>query len=505
MTTVTASDPRSTKPKANGRIVPFDNRVRDEIKSRIDLVELIGESVPLRRAGGRWKALCPFHEEKTPSFTVSSERRTFHCFGCGAHGDAFTFLMRRNGVSFPDALRILAERAGVELPTPARPQRSRATQRPTVDPLIACRFAAAQYLRQALRGPSPQAEQVRSYLAARGLADVHLPLFPLGALDSQDLLRRALLAAGCSAGAIAKTGLLEPYMAHHPLIFLFTDGHEVTGFKGRVPDRAVKEVKNAKGFGGPLEGRSLFGLELADEAIAEHGRAILVEGEFDALTLQSALLRTRGVTVELVALGGNTKPTAEKFRILRDLGAEIVYLALDGDRAGARATAAALPLAWGEGLGVFVLPMPPGIKDPDEAVSTLGAARCLSEVFTLSRAVPGAAWLASYVVKNWNVKSTSVDGGRSAVIEMGQMVPRGDRDAFLVPVAEALGEPLERLRAEVIAAARAARERRMRQRLSAWAQELSREMLSGGPLDEAIERARRVLDEASRETDQQSL
>lgn len=481
-----------------------------EVLARLDHPDVWGPGglFPLdafRRTGTGYLARCPnpAHPDRHPSFSMPKGRAFGRCFACGYRRGWIGFVMEQQGAGpeargepFWAALRVLAQRAGVALPD----RRAARTSRPLpADPLLACRAGAAQYLRQALRGPTPEARRVREYLLARGLAESHLPMFPLGALDHPPSLLKALTAAGCSPKSIKHTGLLEPYMARHSLVFIYTDGRAVTGFKGRIPDAAVKQVRNAKGFGGELEAPSLFGLELADEAIAASGRAILVEGEFDALSIQSALLRAKGATAELVALGGTAKPTPEKFRTLQALGAEIVYLAFDGDPAGEGATAQALPLAWGEGLDALVLPMPEGLKDPDEALRTLGLDRCLEELFALDRAIPGAAWLARALVRTAGDSPEASLRLRRRALELALAVPPGELKAFLEPLAPALDEPVERLAADVRLADLAARDARLRGRLLAWAREFQGRLVKEQPLAPALREAQRALEDTAAE------
>ena len=201
----------------------------------------------------------------------------------------------------------------------------------------------------------------------------------------QSRLLGQLRAARLSPGLLREHGLLARYVPSHPLLFVYEDAEGVTGFKCRKPSLREKSVLNALGFGGTVEGRSLFGVSLAREAIARYGRAIVVEGEFDALGWHAASLAV-GRHFELVALGGAAKPTVEKFRTLRSLGACAVYLALDADPAGEAAAVAACHCAWEAGLEVGVLSMPEGCKDPDDVLAQQGPVAGAASLFTLDRA-----------------------------------------------------------------------------------------------------------------------
>src|SRR5512145_131608 len=269
-------------------IVPPD--VLDEIRGRVDLVELISRYVPLKRAGERFKGLCPFHQEKTPSFTVNPKLGIFHCFGCHAGGDAFEFLKRHDRLDFPEAVRLLAERTGVPLPTRGGPaERAEAGARES--PYRLLEWAAARY-----EGWPPERAdpgRARQYLAERGISPEVAQRFRLGyAPEGWDHLLGAARAEGFGLDALVGAGLVlarQTGTGHYDrfrgrLIFPIADTQgRVIGFGGRA--LAGEEPKYLNSPETPLyqKGQTLYGLHLARDRMATGRRALLVEGYIDCL------------------------------------------------------------------------------------------------------------------------------------------------------------------------------------------------------------------------------
>jgi DNA primase len=399
------------------------------------------------------------------------EGRSFgHCFACGYRqtwiGAALEHLghsREARGPAFRAAIALLAERAGVALEASAAEPA----------PMRRVLMAAAAYLKQALLADTPVAATCRSYLVTRGIPETLLPRLPVGALDDPARFGTALRAHGIPAASVAATGLLAAYAARHPLIFFYTDADGLTGFKCRKPDPDQKAIMNAKGFGGTRERASLFALDLAREAIAAAGAAIVVEGEFDALVWHAVAL-ARETAVELVALGGSGKASLPKFQTLRACGARLVYLALDGDAAGEAATAAACAVAWQAGVEVCVLPMPDGVKDPDEALRRLGPAAAQQALFARERAQPGARWLARYLVRTRPPTTPDAHAQlRHAAAPAALAMPATQREAFAYSLAPPLGTTPAALHEEWMATARERCEAAVRADLSAWARQFA--------------------------------
>jgi hypothetical protein len=278
----------------------------------------------------------------------------------------------------------------------------------------------------------------------------------------------------------------------HPLLFLYEDAEGVTGFKCRKPSLGEKSVLNALGFGGAVEGRSLFGVSLAREAIARYGRVIVVEGEFDALGWHAASLAV-GRAFELVALGGSAKPTVEKFRTLRALGADVAYLALDADPAGEAATAAAAGCAWEAGVDVAILSMPEDCKDPDEVLTRYGPSEGATRLFRLDHAEPGAAWLArAQLTRCPPVTFETAARLRVLSAETARLMPASSRPGYAVPLAQALGLSVGALMEEWLHHAAEVRAGMVREQLRRWASEWGGR-LDRGSLMEHLDEATRVL------------
>jgi DNA primase len=311
----------------------------DEIKQRIDIVDLIGETVRLQRAGRNFKGLCPFHTEKTPSFIVSPDRQSWHCFGaCGTGGDVIAFVMKRDGVDFREALETLARRAGVALSDVRRPELTEQRDR-----LIEANEAAALFFHHALREAS-EAEPARRYLERRGLDAATVERFQLGfAPGSYEALTTYLRSRGFSDQEMLDAGLASPG-DHGPydrfrarLMFpIRNERGRVAGFGGRSlpeledPSRAGPKYLNTPQT--PLfdKGGLLYALDLAREGIRVAGKAVIVEGYMDAIAAHQ-----HGFTNVVATMG--TALTERQVSLLKRFTRNLV-VALDADAAGSEAT-----------------------------------------------------------------------------------------------------------------------------------------------------------------------
>lgn len=374
------------------------------VKERTDLVALIGETVRLVRKGRTFQGLCPFHKEKSPSFHVNPERGIYHCFGCKESGSAIDFLMKIEGMTFTEAVRALAERAGIEVIDTATDaeRREAVAARRARDDLYAINNLAATFFEQSMRGPSahPLALYALHELhrrdldpgpdAAGSVADA-LQAFRVGyAPPAWDGLVVFLKRQGVSPAAAEKVGLLVPRSSgsgyydrfRHRLMFAVTDVQgRVIAFSGRsLAEPTPEELRSlglspqagaevpAKYVNSPespiyTKGEHLFGLYQARHAIRQRGEAILVEGNFDVLSLHA-----RGVDNVVAPLG--TAFTAAQAKLLKRFTPTVTIL-FDGDAAGKKATwAARVPCKEG-GLDarVGVLPLK---MDPDDFVRTRG-------------------------------------------------------------------------------------------------------------------------------------
>ncbi|HWE62338.1 MAG TPA: DNA primase [Chloroflexota bacterium] len=308
---------------------------RDQIRERLPIETLVGEHVALSRAGRILKGLCPFHKEKTPSFIVSPDRGSFHCFGCNAGGDIFRFYMLLNKVEFPDALRALAARTGVELDPDAARRKSAEVRAHEV------LAAVTLYFQQALAGNA--GKPARAYLAQRGLSRETIERFALGYLpDWGEGLRRELPARGVGEQELIDAGVLlpseagrEPFCAFHQrLIFPIRDAQgRVCGFGGRILGEGQPKYLNSRQSALFDKSAVLYTVDRAAEAIRSAGEAVIVEGYMDALRAHQD-----GFANVVASLG--TAITPRQLTLLSRLTSRVV-LALDGDPAGARAAAEA--------------------------------------------------------------------------------------------------------------------------------------------------------------------
>jgi DNA primase len=444
-----------------------------------------------RRSGRGWVARCPSgsHPDRHPSFSMPQGRAFGRCFACAYRRTWIGFVLERQGHSpeaqgavVRDALAVLAERAGIPLATTS------AEAEAPIPPLT----VVTGVLKQNLLSQHPRAVACREYLAARRVPEDVLPRLPVGAWTDARAISAQLRAARLSPGLLPEHGLLARYVPSHPLLFVYEDAEGVTGFKCRKPSLGEKSVLNALGFGGAVEGRSLFGVSLAREAIARYGRVIVVEGEFDALGWHAASLAV-GRHFELVALGGAAKPTVEKFRTLRSLGACAVYLALDADPAGEAAAATACRCAWEAGIDVGILPMPEGCKDPDDVLARQGPAAGAASLFTLDRAEPGAAWLARHQLAECPpVTFEAAARLRALSAEIARVMPASGRPGYAEILARALGLPAGALMEEWGRHAAETRARAVREHLRRWVSEWVGRLDQGG-LGDHLDEATRVL------------
>lgn len=349
-----------------------DEAVR-EIKERLDIVELVGDAVPLRKVGKNFRGLCPFHTEKTPSFYVSPERQTFHCYGCGRGGDIFSFVMEKEGLTFPEALETLAERAGVQLAKRTAGRRS----------LSDIMELALAFYRENLQGAS--GEPARRYLESRRLPVAAWSRFELGwAPPAWDGLWAFLRNRGVSRQEALSCGLIvEGQKGDYDrfrgrVIFPIRDmAGKLTAFGGRVlSGEGAKYINSPEG---PLFNKRslLYLLPAAKGFIRERGEAIVVEGYMDALRLHLC-----GFQNAVATLG--TSLTVEQAALLKRIS-DRVLICYDSDAAGQEATLRGMSLLQNEGLEVRVVELPRG-KDPDELLASDGGDLLFGQA--LAKAMP---------------------------------------------------------------------------------------------------------------------
>ncbi len=345
----------------------ISNSVIEQIKDRLDIVEFIRQYVPnLKRAGKTYKACCPFHHEKTPSFTCSSEKGLFYCFGCQAGGDIFEFLMKMENLSFNEALEKLAERAGVEY----KPQRAefsaeeqrRSSARKALD------FARSFYHKNLLSAAGTNA---RAYVKERNLTKETCVKFELGlAFNDATALARAAQAAGYSENDLKDAGLclrtdfgMRDYFRNRLMFPIINHRGDTVGFGGRILGQGEPKYLNSPETVLFTKSHVLYGLNFAGPAIRKTDRAVLLEGYMDVIGCHQA-----GIDYTVAPLG--TSLTEEHARLLKRY-TENVILLFDPDEAGIKAALRGSVVLISHGLFVKIATLPDGL-DPDEYVAKYG-------------------------------------------------------------------------------------------------------------------------------------
>ncbi|MDD5561440.1 MAG: DNA primase [Candidatus Omnitrophica bacterium] len=340
----------------------------EDILGRVDIVELISGYIPLKKAGRNFKANCPFHHEKTPSFVVSPDRQIYHCFGCGESGNAFKFLMRHERMEFPEAVEMLAKKAGISLPEQDKPEIARHAS--LTSQLYKINELALNFYENNLC--TPGGSSCRDYLLNRGIKaqtikDFHLGLAPAGWDNMVNFLRSKLI----GLSLMEKAGLILPKDGggyydrfRNRIIFpIFDIRSRVVGFGARVMDKTLPKYVNSPETPVYIKGRNLFGLNLSKEHIRENDFAIIVEGYLDFMIPYQEGLSN------IVASQG-TALTLEQIRLLKRYTHNVVMI-YDGDTAGEIATLRSLDILIEEGMNVKVVPLPKGM-DPDTLVRRQG-------------------------------------------------------------------------------------------------------------------------------------
>jgi len=347
----------------------IEQNVIREIVARIDIGSFIGTYVALHKRGKDLVGLCPFHAEKTPSFHVHPDKGFFKCFGCDAKGDVFKFVQLLEGVPFPEALRSLAKRAGVEVeeesPSAARARSER-------ELIFAANEAAAAYFHETLK-LGAEGEIARTYCAGRGLSDASIDSFRLGyAPPRWDGLVGRLTSAGLDLRIAERAGLVKAgqrgfydFYRGRLMIPTYATTGEVVAFGGRALDNSEPKYLNTSTTPVYTKGRGLFALERARRAAAEIDALVVVEGYLDCIALHQA-----GFPQTVASLG--TSFTAEQAAELRKY-AERVFVCFDADSAGTAATAKSIDVLMNAGCAAFIVQLPPG-EDPDTFIRTYGAA-----------------------------------------------------------------------------------------------------------------------------------
>lgn len=344
----------------------YPQEIMDEIRSRNDIVDVISRYVKLQKKGSSYLGLCPFHNEKTPSFSVSRQRQFYHCFGCGASGDAISFVMQYENYSFKEAVKVLADQAGVKLPEIrySREEREKADKRSL---LLEINKRAAEYFYYQLRGP--QGRVGYEYLKGRALTDETIRRFGLGYSNkSGNTLYRYLKSKGYDDALLKESGLVavEERGSYdkfwNRVMFPIMDvNNRVIGFGGRVMGDGKPKYLNSPESLIFDKSRNLYGLNYAKTS--REDEILLCEGYMDVIAMHQA-----GVENAVASLG--TAFTTQQAILLKRYTSQLI-LTYDSDKAGVKAALRAIPLIKEAGLSARVLDLKP-YKDPDEFIKNLG-------------------------------------------------------------------------------------------------------------------------------------
>jgi DNA primase len=420
----------------------------DEIRSKADILQIVGEYVPLKKRGKNYLGLCPFHSEKTPSFTVSPEKQIFHCFGCNEGGNVFAFLMKIENVSFSEAVELLGERVGIAVKKTGAPSALQSDK----DKYLGIMDLAQKFYREYLE--SAEGGTAREYLKKRGLTASSEKAFALGySPDKWDSLLNFLFKKGVAQKDMEKLGLIiertdksgfyDRFRGR--LMFpIYNLRGRVIGFGGRVIPSDTKKDEEAKYVNSPdspiyNKGYSIYGINVTKDDIKKARTAVLVEGNVDLITCWQY-----GIKNVVCPLG--TALTSNQAKIIHRF-ADNVVIAFDRDNAGNTATARSVDILKDEGLGVKVSRYEGG-KDPDEALKAKGAESFIKSV---NEAIPWMEYMISNTLSKYDLNGIE---GRAKAVKAVALLIAQEKDEFVQKgyikhAAEKLGFGTEEVSSEV--------------------------------------------------------
>ena len=421
----------------------FDDSKIEEIKSRIDIVELASEYLTLKKVGRNYTGLCPFHQEKTPSFTVNREKQMFYCFGCGEGGNAITLLMKIANMTFPEAIKSLAEKTGVILPL--RLVNKDGSQKDSLrDEITGLNLKAAQQFSHNLN--SSAGKVAREYLQSRGISEEAIKHFRLGfAPDTWRSLTDYIEGSGSSLKLAEQAGLIvagkdESFYDRFRgrLIFPIENVFgEIVAFGGRIVEKGEPKYLNSPESSVYIKGKNLYGLNKAKEKIRKQGFALIVEGYLDLISLWNA-----GISNVVATLG--TALTREHLELLRRYTLNVVAL-FDPDEAGKKALDRSLELFLSMNMHAKALILPDGC-DPDDYVKKYGKEK-LDKLIELAPAI--SDYYIENVLGNGKTFEENRDVVKTATEFIGKISDEIEKNLFIKRVAEKLGIPQELLKKEI--------------------------------------------------------
>lgn len=421
--------------------MPIPDQILEEIQNKVSIVDIVSAYVPLKKAGTNYKGLCPFHHEKTPSFMVSPDKQIFHCFGCGAGGNVFGFLMRQERMEFPEAVRFLAEKAEVRLPALGAADRAYTSQ---ANHLYSVNELACTFYQDTLSG----SREAQEYLRSRGIQGEAVKAFRIGlAPNSWDALLGFLKKKGVAPELIEKAGLVVSNdhggrydRFRERLIFpIFDLRNRILGFGGRVLDSSLPKYVNSPETYLYSKGKNLYGLNLSKDQIKQKNYAIVVEGYVDCIIPFQA-----GVRNIVATLG--TALTQDQARLLKRF-AKTCIVVYDPDEAGEAASLRSLDIFISEGINVYIATLRKGY-DPDGFIRSFG-------VEEFNNILKAARNLFDYKLDLLSVRfnPATLHGKVEIAAEMLPTIHRIDnaivQSALIKKLASALSVEEESLRAEL--------------------------------------------------------
>ena len=422
----------------------YPREIIDEVRMQNDIVEVISQYVPLKQKGSSYFGLCPFHNEKTASFSVNSEKQFYYCFGCGAAGNVFSFLMEMENLDFPEAMKKLAERAHITLPEPEKSAQVIAAEQ-TKQRLFDIHTAAGRYFYDCLQ--EKQGEQARAYLAKRQMDPRMARKFGIGySPDSYDALFKHLKEKGFTLSDILKSGLVlenKDGKGYHDrfrgrLMFpIFDVQGRVVGFGGRILAKGEPKYLNSPETILFSKSRNLYGLNFAKAA--KKRELILVEGYMDMLSIYQA-----GFKNVVASLG--TAFNNDHARTLKRFADDVILL-YDSEEAGTNAALRAIPVLVKNGFRVKVTQVPDG-KDPDEFIKSKGAAE-FSKL--LINAVHYISFEIACIQRKYNLKNPEhrVRFATEAAETLAKLDSEIERNVYLGEVSRVTGVEEEAIRSEI--------------------------------------------------------
>lgn len=387
--------------EAGENMIKKNEEIITEVRQRSDIVSVISSYVKLNKAGKNYKGLCPFHNEKTPSFTVNPEKQMFYCFGCGAGGNVFNFIMLKEGLNFKDAVQFLAERAGIDINF-ANESPEEIKRRQEIDRILQLLNDATSFFQYHLWN-TPGGVAARSYLIKRGVSEEIIRRFQLGlAPGTWDGLLNTMKKKGYSPQLIEKAGLVIKRSNNNGYYDRFRDrvifpicnfyGKPI-GFGGRVLDNSLPKYLNSPETPVFQKGKQLYGLNLAKEEIIKKDYAIIMEGYMD-------VVKAFQFNINNCVASLGTSLTQEQAKLIRSY-TKNTYIAYDGDAAGQAATQRGLQILKDNGCEVRIIAFPEKM-DPDEYLSQRGKDAFLE---LISTATPLTEYKLNVVIGKYDLNS----------------------------------------------------------------------------------------------------